>query len=371
MKVWGYVVLAAAIVIAAASIMVITGNSISDKTSYGTIKIGVFVPLTGPLALQGNTVRDGLDMAHSQRPQNIELVFEDDRAVPQEAVKIATKFMETDGINILIGASSGSTLAVAPLAGQKKALLASPLAATPSLTSAGDYVFRTSSSSDRMAQTAAKILKEKGINRVAVLHENIEYTTGWKNAFVKRFEELGGAMTGVESFEQGANDVRSQLIKLKESNPDAIFLMAQSTQSARNLLKQHKELGIEFQLIGTEVFGFKDILREKDLTEGMLVLTYKYDLNSMEMKSFLAAFKDKYGRPMEEEVYGALAYDLYNIFSDAIEICSDDTECIKNRLYAVQNYKGASGTFSIDSNGDAMHDFVLRKAENGILVENI
>lgn len=89
------------------------------------------------------------------------------------------------------------------------------------------------------------------------------------------------------------------------------------------------------------------------------------------MKSFLAAFKNKHGRPLEEEVYGALAYDLYNILANAIEICGNDTDCIKDRLYAVQNYTGASGIFSIDSNGDALHDFILRRVVDGILVENI
>ena len=50
-----------------------------------------------------------------------------------------------------------------------------------------------------------------------------------------------------------------------------------------------------------------------------------------------------------------------------IECDGADSECIKNRLYDINNSIGASGTFSIDENGDSIRTFVLREVRNNSL----
>lgn len=349
-------------------------NNVSLESNYPgqQVRIGVFIPLTGALSIQGSIVRDGLLLANKQKPvvlnRKVELVFENDMGNPSEAVKIVNKFVEVDGINILVGASSGSMVAVAPIAENKKVILISPMSATPVLTNSGDFVFRVSSSSELMAIKAASEIKKSGIGKAAVLFENVEYAVGWKTVFVKRFESIGGTIAATEGFEAGATDIRSQLIKIKNTNPEAVFFIAQGINSAKNLLKQYKELNMRVQLIGNEVFGFKSILQEKDLSENMLVLTYRYDLNSLKMKKFLSEFESFFGRQLSEEIYGALAYDAYNLLASSVNACgSTNAECIKQQLYKIQNYDGASGLFSIDEKGDAIHDFVLRKVKNGEL----
>ena len=99
----------------------------------------------------------------------------------------------------------------------------------------------------------------------------------------------------------------------------------------------------------------------------MLVTTYGYDLDSIEMKNFLVDYKNKYGREVSEEIYGALGYDVYNILYESFEICGDNPECIKDYLNEVKERTGAGGKYILDEKGDAIRDVVVRKVVNGKL----
>lgn len=46
-----------------------------------------------------------------------------------------------------------------------------------------------------------------------------------------------------------------------------------------------------------------------------------------------------------------------------------DNEKIKQYLYNVKNYEGASGTFSIDENGDGVSVYVVKQIKNEEFVE--
>jgi branched-chain amino acid transport system substrate-binding protein len=338
------------------------------------VRIGLSAHLTGPVALVGSIGRDAIVLANELRTEaggrKIELVVEDDKSLAAEAVTVFRKFVEVDGLKVVIASGSTTSLATAPLAEQAKVIQMTWLGATPALTGAGDYVFRTSSSSDRMAQIVAPLLKKNGFERMAILYENVDYPVGWKDVFVKRFTGLGGVITAVEASERGALDVKTQLVKLKDSAPDAIFLMTQNPAVAKAMLKQYKELGIGIQPLGIEVFSLRAVREDANLTEGMLVVSYNWDPKMPEMKGFLQAFEKKYGKPVGEEIYGALAFDAYNLLADAIGSCGEETACIRDELYEVKDYRGASGTFSIDENGDALHEFVISRVKDGQLVES-
>jgi len=333
------------------------------------IKIGYFGPATGPVSYSGAPIKEAFELAFSQMPEAngrpIQVIFEDDKCDPKEAVTVATKLLDVDNVDILVsGVCSGSTLAVAPIAQERKAILISPAAASPKITTAGDFVFRLASSSELMAAETVKAMQKLGIKKVAVLYENNAYTAGWNDAFAKHFADIGTVVAS-EMYDGPTSDVRTSLTKFEQASPDAILLLPLAAPSANNLLKQYKELGLKTQLIGSEAMGFKAVLPNEP--EGMLVLTYDFDLNSPEMQKMLSGYQSKFGKNVTEEIYGALGYDTYNVLQTAINACGDDTECIKQKLNNLGTVTGASGTFHLDENGDAIHSFVLRKAQNSKL----
>ncbi|MBI2093822.1 MAG: ABC transporter substrate-binding protein, partial [Candidatus Omnitrophica bacterium] len=198
-------------------------------------------------------------------------------------------------------------------------------------------------------------------------YEINEYPVGWRDAFNREFSKSGGIITGLEGFDSKETDVRTQLVKIESTKPDAVFLMILNPSAAKSIIKQYRELGLKRQLMGIEVFSLSVVRKGNNDTEGMLVLRYKFDPNSKEAKNYLDMFQRKFNRQPSEEIYGAMAFDTYNILTNAIEKCGNEPDCIKAYLYSVKDYAGASGTISIDKNGDSIHEFVVSHIVNGTL----
>ena len=73
--------------------------------AWADIKIGFNVPLTGFAAADGKSALEGAKLAIAQANaqggvagQKLELVVYDDQASPKEAVPVATKLVEKDGV---------------------------------------------------------------------------------------------------------------------------------------------------------------------------------------------------------------------------------------------------------------------------------
>ena len=355
----------------AVSIIFIAGCS--SKSESDVIKIGYFGPLTGPVAYTGEPVKNAITLAHNQKNivdgKRIEIIYEDDKCDTKEAVTIANKLITEDKVDILIsGVCSGSTLGVAPIAESEKIILISPVAASPKITEAGEYIFRVASSSTLMAKDTASIVERLGYKSIGILFENNDYPVGWKEAFKK---EYSGEIRVEEGFNPGDMDMRTQLLKIKSVNVDAILFVVLSPVSADLLIKQKHELGIDKQIIGNEVFSFKSVIgKNKDAAQGILVVTYKYDLNSDKMKRFLQEYKEYFSKEITEEIYGALGFDTYAVIYEALSRCKDlDSGCLKDELTNLNQIDGVSGNFDIDWNGDGIHEFVLRRVVDGKIVE--
>ena len=334
------------------------------------IKIGYFGPFTGLLAQStGESVAEGFRLAQTQRnligDRKIEVVYEDDSCDPKKAVSAAQKLMNVDKVTILVsGVCSSSTLAVAPLAEKSHVILISPTSASPKITTAGDYIFRLSSPTTGMAQAAVDYLTTQGYTRVAILFENNEYPAGWKDSFISSFK---GTVTATEGVTPGATDVKSQLIKLSQSKPQVYVFAVISPAVANAMLKQFKELDIKGPIIGNDTFSLK-VVHQNPEAEGVVMVTYSYDVSSPKMISLLQAYKGKYNRDAKEEIYAALGFDTYNALFDSITSCGNsDPDCVKTKLYGLKNVDGVSGTYSIDQNGDTQRAFIIRKVHDGKL----
>ncbi|HOY26706.1 MAG TPA: branched-chain amino acid ABC transporter substrate-binding protein, partial [Mesotoga sp.] len=64
--------------------------------------------------------------------------------------------------------------------------------------------------------------------------------------------------------------------------------------------------------------------------------------------------------------FAALGYDAFMLAIDAIVRANSAVpEDVKNALSATVNFEGVTGYITIDENGDAVKDAIVRKVENG------
>src|SRR5574341_1937659 len=92
------------------------------------VKVGVILPLTGAQGNYGEGITKGIELA-LREVSNVEVIYEDEKSETKEAVTAFNKLTDVDGVKVIVGpVLSGSMLAVAPLAEQKKIIILGPTA---------------------------------------------------------------------------------------------------------------------------------------------------------------------------------------------------------------------------------------------------
>lgn len=337
------------------------------------IKIGVIAPLSGGSAKYGEDIKRGYDLAVEEinekggvRGTKIKLIYEDSEGKSEKAVAAAQKLIHKDKVIVILGALwSSPTLAVAPIAEKNKVVLLSSGSSSPKVTDAGDYIFRNEISDAYGAAETAKLFFNNGFDRIAILYINNDFGIGFRDATQEVYKKLGGTVTTTETFEQDEKDFRTQLLKIKESNPNAVLTV--SYKEAILILTQMKELGVKKQVLSTALFEDPEITEKVgDLAEGVLYTYYgTFDPKSEDarIKDFMKKFKEKYG--VDPEYYAPIGYDAVNILALAIEKGGFEPEGIKNALYQIKDFPGLSGTTSFNENGDVMKPVILKTVKAG------
>lgn len=228
-----------------AILLIITAFSLGCAKKEKEIKIGAILPLTGDAAKYGESAKRAIDLAVEEinstggiKGSKIKVIYEDDQALPEKGVSAIQKLITVDKVHVVIGAMPSSvTLAMAPIAEKNKVVLFSPASSNPKITEAGDYIFRNDVSDifegGKMADETWQRLK---FRKAAVLYINNDYGVGIKDVFVYRFTVLGGEIVATENFEQGTTDFRTQLTKIKQGNPEAVYIVGYKEQI--QILKQ-------------------------------------------------------------------------------------------------------------------------------------
>jgi branched-chain amino acid transport system substrate-binding protein len=362
------------VVVALAIVLIVT----QTKKEPEEIKIGAILPLTGGAGKYGEDAKLGIELAVDEKNReggingkSIRVIFEDDQSIPQQTVAAFKKLISVHKVEVVIGGmTSSSALAVAPIAEQNRVVLFSPSASAPALSKAGDFIFRNELSDAYGGTAQAELTWNKlKIKRVAILFINNDYGIGVKDAFCETFKELGGEITNIESFEPDAQDFRTQLSRIKQKSPEAIFIIAYKETIL--ILRQIKELGIKSKLLSTPVFEDKEIIEKTgEAAEGVIYVYYGgFDPKSKEeiVQNFIENFRKKYNRM--PGYYSALAYDAMRIILFAIEKGGTKSEDIKNALYSIKDFPGVTGKTTFDSNGDVIKPVILKTVKNGQFIE--
>jgi branched-chain amino acid transport system substrate-binding protein len=80
------------------------------------------------------------------------------------------------------------------------------------------------------------------------------------------------------------------------------------------------------------------------------------------------AFRDKYKARYnrDPELFAAEAYDALMLIDRSLSnVPEPSSDSLKNALYKVQDYDGASGIISFDANGDVTKPMVVKRVVNG------
>lgn len=339
------------------------------------IKIGAIYQLTGGGADWGDRAIKGLYIAADEINKNggiygkpVEIILEDSRSNAKDAVTAMNKLVTIENVKIVLSQQSPVVVALSPIANKNKIILIDTGSVTTAYITPDDYTFRTSYGAPYFAKSIISILNKESINSIGVLYVNNDYGLGMLNTY----KELFKGKIVAESFSPEDTDFRTQILKIKIADPEVIIYSSNPKQ-AGVLLKQIKELGLK-KPIYTDVYAIEyplvlDIAG--DAAEDVIYISQYYNTNRTDkvFQEFNNEFVNKYN-----EISNALSaqtYDGLMVLAYVMKQCKNplNTDCIKDKLYKLENFQGAIGSISFDRNGEVKERPVtVKTVKNGEFV---
>jgi branched-chain amino acid transport system substrate-binding protein len=299
--------------------------------------------------------------------KRIEVLYEDSKASPKEAVSIAQKYINVDKVQVMIGeVASTATLAVVPVAEKSKVFLFAPASSSPKLTGASEYFARNWPSDVAEASaTAAFVMDSLGLSRAVILYVNSDYGIGLEGEFRKSFSLHGGTVVASESYPFGETNFRTLVQKIARLSFDCVYLAGNHKEMAF-LTKQLRELNVKQQIIGDTDFGDPEVVRVAgSAAEGAIFGTPSYDPKDQSQRvgfDFTTKYEAKFGTvPTLSDANG---YDAIMLIAAAVNINGYDGTGIAKYIRSLKNFSGAAGTVSFE-NGDVIRSVVFKRIENG------
>jgi branched-chain amino acid transport system substrate-binding protein len=295
-----------------------------------TIKVGVILPLTGEKAKFGEIEKNSFVMALNEinkaggiKGKKIELLIEDDTGKPDIARGAAEKLLSKDKV-IMLGGGYGSseTYAIAGVAQQKKIPFLINTGSADEITEKGwNYVFRLNPAVSEYANAAENFYQEIAKPKSAViLFENTLFGTSGSKDAEKTLKAMGIPVLLKEGYEHGAVDFKPMLIKVKNANPDLIYMISY-VMDASLIMRQSMELDINPKMFvgGGAGFTLPEFYENAGkAAEGVFSADlWVPTLPFPGAMDYFKNYKKLYGK--ETEYHGAEAYAAMQVIADVLK----------------------------------------------------
>jgi branched-chain amino acid transport system substrate-binding protein len=245
----------------AAIVLTTIGIAPSTAVAQGDIVIGYHGPMTGPASWVGLGGRDGallaieeINAAGGVNGRKIKMISYDDAGKASEAEAVTKKMIESDNVfAILGGGTSGVAIVTAQEAHKAKVPYFNGSGASPKIIDVQSrWVFSGATIDVRdIAENQATFIGDYlKVKKVAVMNGADEFSQSLSDAVMKLIKERYGVeVLTRQIYNPGETDFSSQLLAVKQTNPEYILMFGLYVEAAR-AIRQARELGIKTPIKG-------------------------------------------------------------------------------------------------------------------------
>jgi branched-chain amino acid transport system substrate-binding protein len=339
-----------------------------------TLKIGLVLPLSGPLAETGKQIDNAMRLYLEQNGDTIEgtrieVLVRDDEGNPDHTREAVQSLVEEDKVNVLAGFGTSPAAAVAaPFATNAKIPMVVMGAQTSVVTTRSSFMVRSGATLAQSAATLGKWAAKNGIRNVAALIS--DYAPG--NDALKEFSKAFSADDRTVSDEYRIPllkaDLDAPLTQIKQAKPDALFLFIAPWQ-ARQVLDAIAAQGLAqegIRLIATGDLTDDSFLKNLGPSALGIVTAHFYSVAhpSRVNRQFVDAYRAAYS-----EMPGAMAvsgYDGTRMICEALRATKGSTDgeaLLKAMKHAT--WESPRGPFAIDPHSrEVVQNIYMRKVED-------
>ena len=334
-----------------------------------TVTIGSFVSTSGSGAPFGVDQLQGMELAirHINASGGIagrKLVLKQlDTAYDKtQAQSVVHNFVADKSVIGLVGpTSSAEAFAADPIAVAAKLPVLAPANGAAGIPQIGPYVHRIGVPEELLLPSAAKTaVKQLKLKKVAILYAQDDpfATTGFK-AFQAQLKADMVDVVEVIGYDSKAVDFTAQLQRLKDKNPEALFIAAKSSDGTV-LLRQARQNGIMVPVVGNLSFTSPALVAAAgDAVEGLIVAAVWDSSDASEMNQrFIAEYKKSFNRVATP--LAATTYNCIYVIKEALERSKDfSREGLQKGLLAMNGFKYLGSAIEFRSIGNGLRDAVV------------
>ena len=335
---------------------------------YGADKltIGFMTTLSGPAAVIGNDIRDGMRLAVEHLngrvgglPTNV--IVADDGQKIEVATDLAHRFVKTDKVDVAIGFSfSNLLLAVYPIFTQAETVVISSNPG-PSQIAGKDcsrFFFSTSWQGDTWAEAMGAHLQKQGIQNVYLMAPNYaagrDVLAGFKRHYKGKI--AGEVYTSLTQLDFGA-----ELTTLRTANPSAVFAFYPGGLGIQ-FVRQYSQAGLrgKLPLYTSYTVDNTTLPAIGEDAVGLVKTTFwSEDSDNAVTRRFVEDFHKRYGRYAAE--YAAQAYDTIMLLDSAVRAVKGRIEDKPAFLAALKkaDFKSVRGSFRFNNNNFPIQDYYV------------
>lgn len=356
-----------------------TGN----EPKGSEVLIGVNIELSGSAASYGQATLKGINYAAEKinedggvkindQKMKVKIVTKDDTSNNYQTAMVSSNLASSVKVSAVVGPCvSASFVAALPKVTEASVPAVAPAGTADGLTLKRDgfvqpdafrACYTDSYQGVILAHYAYNDLKA---DTVAILGDKTsDYSAGLIKSFKGAYK---GKIIDTQYYQAGDKDFNAIITKLKNENFKALFVPGYYNEAGL-IIKQARQAGIKAAILGPDGFSDETLFKlagKDNVTD--VYFTNHFDATAPgnpKVKPFVDSYKKKFGE--EPSGFTALGYDAVYMIKEAIEKeQSANSSKVAHGLANLKDFKGVTGTMSMDENHNPKKDVIVVKYDRG------
>lgn len=325
------------------------------------VVIGALLPVTGNASYIGSAEKETLSWLVEQYNRGagkgrkkLKLLLYDTGGVPDRAVKLARKLIETDHAAVVIGPGvSGESLAVKEIFARAEIPLISLASSHKIVDPVDPWIFKLAQSDSLAVERLYAYLNNRKIRRAALLTASDAFGASGREELRRLAQAHRIDVRADEVMAGKSSEIAAQLRRIRKSGAEAVIIWGAGPQPA-DFTRRVRRAGMKQLLLQSHGSASGEFIRFAGsaangvvLPAGKLVVASSLspdDPQRRVLHEFARGYRRRYGR--EASTFGGHAWDAFHLLKPSLLAGRIQPRQLRDDLEARRNYTGVTGIYN-------------------------